>query len=101
YLLDDLLGAKTVCVPARMIDDTVASLIDEYRAQGKHPYYIPAGGHNVWGALAYKKGFEELAEQADFPIDAVFDAIGTETTHAGLVLGKNSLQHPAEIIVIS
>ncbi|HQE24319.1 MAG TPA: hypothetical protein PLM20_10520 [Syntrophomonadaceae bacterium] len=59
-----------------MVDETVASLISEYREQGKNPYYIPAGGHNVWGALAYKDGFQELIEQADFQIDAVFDAIG-------------------------
>lgn len=101
YLLDDLLGAKTVCVPSRMVDDTVASLMADYRAQSKRPYYIPAGGHNVWGALAYKDGFQELAEQADFPIDAVFDAIGTGTTHAGLVLGKKCLHHSADIIGIS
>ncbi|NLU46560.1 MAG: D-cysteine desulfhydrase family protein [Syntrophomonadaceae bacterium] len=101
YLLDDLLGAKTVCAPSRMVDDTVARLIEEYREQGKNPYYIPAGGHNIWGALAYKDGFQELVDQADFQIDAVFNAIGTGTTHAGLVLGKNSLQHPAEIIGIS
>lgn len=101
YLLDDILGAKTVCVPSRMVDETVASLMSEYREQEKNPYYIPAGGHTVWGALAYRDGFKELVEQADFQIDAVFDAIGTGTTHAGLVLGKNSLQHPAEIIGVS
>jgi L-cysteate sulfo-lyase len=101
YLLDDVLGAKTVCVPNRMVDDTVDSLMSEYRAQGKNPYYIPAGGHNVWGALAYRDGFQELVNQAYFQIDAVFDAIGTGTTHAGLVLGKNSLHHPAEVIGIS
>lgn len=101
YLLDDILGAKTVCVPNRMVDETVASLMSQYREQGKNPYYIPAGGHNVWGALAYKDGFQELVEQADFQIDAVFDAIGTGTTHAGLVLGKKTLQHPAQVIGIS
>lgn len=101
YLLDDLLGARTVCVPNHMVEDTVEKLLQEYRQKGKHPYYIPAGGHNVWGALAYQECFQELTQQADFKIDTVITAIGTGTTHAGLVLGKNSRQHPAEVMGIS
>ncbi|HQA49835.1 MAG: 1-aminocyclopropane-1-carboxylate deaminase/D-cysteine desulfhydrase [Syntrophomonadaceae bacterium] len=101
YLLDDLLGAQTVCVPHYMVEETVENLRQEYLRKSKHPYYIPAGGHNVWGALAYQECFRELTHQADFKIDAVITAIGTGTTHAGLVLGKNSLRHPAEVMGIS
>jgi L-cysteate sulfo-lyase len=101
YLLDDLLGARTVCVPNHMLEETVENLLQEYLQKNRHPYYIPAGGHNVWGALAYQECFRELTHQADFKIDAVITAIGTGTTHAGLVLGKNSLRHPAEVMGIS
>lgn len=101
YLLDELLGAATICVPNHLAAETIELIMNECRSQNKRPYFIPAGGHNVWGALAYRDAFQEIVEQADFPVDAVINALGTGTTHAGLLLGKLGRQHPAEIMGIS
>lgn len=101
YLLDKLLGARTVCVPNKLVESTVQQIIDDCKKRGQKPYYIPAGGHTLQGCLAYMDCFAEITEQADFHIDAVVDAIGTGTTHAGLVLGQRALNHGAEIIGIS
>lgn len=101
YLLDHLLGAPTVCVPNRQADEAIQEVLNECQRRNKRPYFIPAGGHCMWGTLAYLEGFKELVEQAHFPVDAVVTALGTGTTQAGLVLGQESLQHPAEIVGIS
>lgn len=61
------------------------------RAAGHGGYYIPAGGSSVLGTLGYVNAALELADQiraGEMPRpQAIFVALGSGGTHAGLVAG--------------
>lgn len=98
-LLDDLLGATIELCTAEAYRDRrnerMASMADELRAQGRRPYVIPEGGSNGLGALGFARAAGEVLEQLPSstswgdgpPFDAVFVAVGSGGTLAGLALG--------------
>jgi D-cysteine desulfhydrase len=91
-LLDRLLGAKIRYITPRQYERRL-SVMEEYarvvRKKGRKPYCIPEGGSNEIGSLGY---LDCMREMADFikkqRIDAVYCAVGSGGTYAGLLLGK-------------
>ncbi len=91
FLLDTLLGAEFRFITPeqyRRVDETMADLAREYGRKGFRPYLIPEGGSNGIGALGYVRAAEEMAGYiCDNDIDAVFCAVGSGGTFAGLWAG--------------
>jgi D-cysteine desulfhydrase len=91
-LLDHLLGAAiTLCTPDEYRSARGAlmqQIADHVRARGGRPYVIPEGGSNGLGALGLARAASEVAEEAE-PFDAVFVAVGSGGTLAGLALGED------------
>lgn len=101
YLLDDLLGAECSCVRNSQVASTVEILMQQYRDEGKNPYFIPAGGHSTEGVIAYMQACQEIQQQAEYDYAAIVTAVGTGTTYAGLYLGEKTKNHAPQVIGIS
>jgi len=91
-LLNQLLGCEVRYVTRREyehVDELMESMAAELMRQGKHPYIIPEGASNEVGLLGY---IECMAEMKEFikreRIQAVYVAVGSGGTYAGLLLGK-------------
>lgn len=91
WLLDRIFGAEIRLLPVGgdatvIADEAVAGL----KAQGKRPYFIPVGGSNALGSLAYRDALPELARQAKadaVQIDHIVVPTGSGGTHAGILAG--------------
>ncbi|KRE03408.1 hypothetical protein ASE61_13120 [Bosea sp. Root670] len=91
WLLDQIFGAEIRLLPAggdatAIANEAMAGLT----AQGKRPYFIPVGGSNALGSLAYRDALLELAGQAkavDCGIDHIVVPTGSGGTHAGILAG--------------
>ena len=85
--LDGLFGARIVWageVDETGLDDTVAAVAAELRAEGGHPEVIPFGGSSVLGAEGYVEAGEKLLGQIP-DLATVVVALGSGGTMAGLV----------------
>ncbi|MEO0129815.1 MAG: D-cysteine desulfhydrase family protein [candidate division WOR-3 bacterium] len=93
-LLDTLLGAKIKFITPEEYKNR-DEIMKEYakKLKGKKTYIIPEGGSNEIGALGY---IDCMKEMADFVkkerIDAVYCAVGSGGTYAGLLLGKKLMK---------
>lgn len=84
-------GAKTVTVPVRDVHDTIEKLLLRLKDEGKHPFFIPGGGHGNTGTEAYAECYREILayeSQNHTFFDYLFLASGTGTTQAGLIAGQ-------------
>jgi D-cysteine desulfhydrase len=111
-LLDHLLGAHLYWAGHRPCNELMAAVTAELRAMGRHPYQIPLGGSNVWGATGYVLAMQELMAQltaAHLNLDFILFASSSGGTQAGIVLGAEvygfrghilgiSVDHPAEAL---
>ncbi|MBN2619949.1 D-cysteine desulfhydrase family protein [candidate division WOR-3 bacterium] len=92
-LLDHLLGAHVNYVtPSQytVIDDIMAEYAERLKKLGMHAYVIPEGGSNATGCLGYRDCMIEMnAFIRQQRIQAVYCAVGSGGTYAGLLLGKN------------
>ncbi len=100
FLLDRLGGANITQVPFAQFeaagcvyDDFLAVETQKLRSQGHVPYVVPEGGSNPLGTFGYLAAVEEMLLEwrrvgpgTDVP-DALFTALGSGGTLAGLVLG--------------
>lgn len=106
-LLEKLMGTEikfTKVNNLEEIEKEIRKEMDELKNKGNRPYYIPLGGSNGFGALAYSLAIEEIAKEAEekeIKIDRIFTACGTGGTMAGLLLGKKLFNLPFEITGIS
>jgi L-cysteate sulfo-lyase len=95
-LLDQLLGAKLhITADAAAATTRAAEVLEEIRARGDTPYFIPAGGSNAIGGLGYVDAAFELAKQAasrDLRMDCIVVTTGSCTTHAGLIVGLEGVR---------
>ena len=99
-----LFGAKITVVPVEQVHDTIESLLESLRAEGKKTYFIPGGGHGNIGTQAYVNCYNEIREwerENGIHFDYVFHASGTGTTQAGLVCGQIMNGDDRRIIGIS
>lgn len=91
-LLDRLLGAEVRWCSAddyrHRRDEIMAEWADEVRSAGASPYVVPEGGSNGLGALGFVAAAEEVLAQGP-RFDAVFVAVGSGGTLAGLALGPD------------
>ena len=91
-LIDALVGATVVtCTPDEYRferQQRMAALADELVRAGKRPYVIPEGGSNALGARGYQQAAAEVLSTVG-TFDAVFVAVGSGGTLAGLVMGPD------------
>lgn len=93
-LLDKLLGAKIKFITPDEYQNRMEIMEDYARGlKNRKPYIIPEGGSNEVGALGY---IDCIREMADFieekKIEAIYCAVGSGGTYAGLLLGKKLLK---------
>lgn len=84
-------GASVETVPVEQVHDTIERRLQEYREQGRRPYFIQGGGHGNAGTQSYVDAFREIVrqeEEAGIRFNEIFHATGTGSTQAGLVCGK-------------
>lgn len=89
--LMELFGAKLKVVPVEEVHDTIEAQLEELRQAGKHPYFIPGGGHGNIGTEAYVQCYDEICAYEELThkkFDSIFLASGTGTTQAGLICGQ-------------
>lgn len=89
--MTELLGAERITVPVSEVHDTIETLLQRLRAQGRRPFFIPGGGHGNTGTQAYVNCYGEIRRYESscrVSFDYIFHASGTGTTQAGLVCGK-------------
>jgi D-cysteine desulfhydrase len=91
-LIDELLGAKINFITAYQYHNA-ESIMHEYARKisvlGFRPYVIPEGGSNEIGALGYLGAFKEMRNFVEKQkIDAMYCAVGSGGTYAGLMIGK-------------
>jgi D-cysteine desulfhydrase len=99
-----LFGAKISVVPVDKVHDTIESFLENLRAEGKNPYFIPGGGHGNIGTQAYVICYNEIREwekENGIHFDYIFHASGTGTTQAGLVCGQLINRDQRKIVGIS
>jgi len=89
-LLDTLLGARIKHITPEEYQNRMTVMADYAKGlKGKRSYIIPEGGSNEIGALGY---ISCMGEMANFirknNIEAVYCAVGSGGTYAGLLLGK-------------
>uniref|UniRef100_A0A7C4XAE3 D-cysteine desulfhydrase family protein n=1 Tax=candidate division WOR-3 bacterium TaxID=2052148 RepID=A0A7C4XAE3_UNCW3 len=92
-LLDELLGAGIKFITPEEYKNRMEVMLDYAKGlKGKKVYIIPEGGSNEIGALGY---IDCMKEMADFikrkRVDAIYCAVGSGGTYAGLLLGKKLL----------
>ena len=103
-LLDKLLGAHFYWASERNRQEVMAEVMAELRVMGRHPYSIPLGGSNVWGATGYVLAMEELMGQltADhLNLDFIIHASSSGGTQAGLIVGAEAHGFRGQILGIS
>lgn len=94
-LIDKLFDAKITYITAsqyQLRDEIMAEYAQKLRKIHYKPYVIPEGGSNEIGALGYLDCMKEIAEFIKKQkIGAVYCAVGSGGTYAGLLLGKKIL----------
>ncbi|MEX2113177.1 MAG: pyridoxal-phosphate dependent enzyme, partial [Pirellulales bacterium] len=104
-LLDRLFGATLHVIPGDGTDRAIAApvierVLQQVRARGDLPYFIPPGGSSPIGALGYVDAAFELARQAQqraLRVDHVVVTTGSTTTHAGLIVGFEGVRQSPEL----
>lgn len=100
----ELFGAEITIVPVNQVAVTIENKLHCLSQNGKHPYFIPGGGHGNIGTQAFVECYEEICdyeEENQIKFDYIFLASGTGTTHAGLVCGQLLNKDERKIVGIS
>lgn len=104
-LIDKLLGAQIIFVSQQeysKIDTVFAEYKEKYEEHGRKVYVIPEGGSNALGALGYVWAVAEMTNQIDFSsLDAVYCAVGSGGTYAGLIAGLRFLGYTTPVVGIN
>ena len=100
-LLDQLFGARIVCVADRKDrDEILQQTFDRAAEKGMKPYLVPYGGSSPTGALGYAFAVKELMEQ-NVHADWIVFATSSGGTQAGLVLGQRVFSYKGNVLGIS
>lgn len=86
-LVSDMFGARIRCCTVDQVAHTIDVTMEQLKAAGRKPYFIPGGGHGNTGTKAYDLAYDEIAAFS-VHFDYIFHASGTGTTQAGLICGK-------------
>jgi len=88
-LIDDILGATTSFYTKddfSRLHEIEEATVARFREKGHTPYLIPMGGSNATGSLGYIRMMKEL-KAAEISFDAIYCALGSGGTYAGILLG--------------
>jgi D-cysteine desulfhydrase len=100
-LLDQLFGARIVCVADRKDRDKILQqTFDRAAQEGMKPYLVPYGGSSPTGALGYAFAMKEFMEQK-VHTDCIMFATSSGGTHAGLLLGQRLFGYKGKVLGIS
>lgn len=104
-LLDQMVGSTIVFVSKeehKNMDEIFFTEKTRLEKAGKKPYVIPEGGSNALGALGYVDAAKEISRQIDLDdISAVFCAVGSAGTYAGLLVGMKLTGSKARVIGVN
>ena len=102
--LNRLFGAKLHDVPwTGDRNAAIRTLVDDLKAKGRKPYFVPYGVSNALGAVGYATTIAEIAQQAalsGFKPAAIGHCSGSAGTQAGLVIGAAVAMPETKIIGI-
>lgn len=105
WLLDGIFGAEIRLLAASEDGSAIAAeAMAGLTGQGRKPYFIPVGGSNALGSLAYRDALLELAAQAKDEgcrIDRIVLPTGSGGTHAGILAGVEQAGLPWRVHGIS
>jgi D-cysteine desulfhydrase len=104
-LLDNLVGAKIKYVNYKEYKERINEIMEELKKElekeNKKPYIIPEGASNEIGCLGYVECMEEMKEFIkNEKIEAIYLAVGSGGTYAGLLIGKKIFNLDVRIIGI-
>jgi D-cysteine desulfhydrase len=103
-LLDYLLGAQVVFSGDRTREDVAEDVIEEQRAAGHRPYFIPVGASNEVGAAGFVAAMEEMdvqLKERNLHVDRVVFASSSFGTQAGLCVGAKTVGFEGQIAAIA
>jgi D-cysteine desulfhydrase family pyridoxal phosphate-dependent enzyme len=104
-LLDQIFGAELrILAPEEDSTAVIAATLARLTGQGQRPYFIPIGGSNALGSLAYRDALAELVAQAQAEgcrIDHIVLPTGSGGTHAGILAGVEEAGLPCRVHGIS
>ncbi|TYL90889.1 D-cysteine desulfhydrase family protein [Bradyrhizobium rifense] len=102
--LNRLFGAQLHDVPwTGDRNAAIRTLVDDLRASGRKPYFVPYGVSNPLGAVAYATTIAEIEQQAalsGFKPAAIVHCTGSAGTQAGLVVGATMAMPDTRIVGI-
>ncbi len=81
----------------------IRTLVDDFRAKGRRPYFVPYGVSNALGAVAYGTTIAEIEQQAallGFEPAAIVHCTGSAGTQAGLVVGAAAAMPGTRVVGI-
>jgi L-cysteate sulfo-lyase len=103
-LLNRLFGAHLHDVPwTGDRNAAIRTLVDDLKAKGRKPYFVPYGVSNALGAVAYATTIAEIEQQAvrlGFKPAAIVHCTGSAGTQAGLVVGAAAAMPGTRIVGI-
>ena len=106
-LLDRLSGAQISYLPAsewRGHEDFARQLQQDYAAAGRSAFFIPTGASDEIGLWGYIAACEELQrdfERLDLQPDYIVCATGSGGTQGGLLVGRELLDLPGEVVAFN
>lgn len=89
-LLDRLSGAECECINPADTAMAMDRAMEKFKQEGRYPYYVIGGGHNLPGGTCFVEAIIELKRQCkilQYKPDYIFLASGTGSTQAGIVVG--------------
>ncbi|MEN3043821.1 MAG: D-cysteine desulfhydrase family protein [Candidatus Hydrothermales bacterium] len=104
-LLDYLFGAKIKYVSyneyKERINEILEEVAEDLKKKDKKPYIIPEGASNEVGCLGYVECMDEMKEFIKKEkIEAIYLAVGSGGTYAGLLIGKKLLNLDIRLVGI-
>ena len=100
HFLFHLLGAELVFTERDKVQNKLAEVFEQAKAEDRQPYLIPYGGSNPIGASGYVNAMLELAEQNCQPDWIVFPS-SSGGTQAGMLVGARLSGYTGKILGIS
>ena len=104
-MLDRLFGTTIEFRPSGLdMNAEAMAVVEQLRAAGHRPYFIPGGGSNATGALGYAVCAQEILQQCKsdgLAFDWLVMATGSTGTQAGLVAGLHALGSDLPVMGIS
>lgn len=104
HLLHFLMGADIRVVRPENSRALTGKIMEELKAEGHRPYYMPVGGSTPLGAAGYANAILELVSQSvdmGIKIDYLIHATGSGGTQAGLITGAKAMNSGIEIVGIT